>query len=141
MLSAGLEPRPACKTRFFEGGWRLDGRSPLKDHRSANFRGGGRTKERGHRREVAEIAIDDAKEHSNGGLVRRDRIEIAHKAEAKADVSEVAVEFSAFHCGNEIAAPCRGTAPRTFARRCPPPSALSTIPLMLTNSETIASGR
>jgi hypothetical protein len=39
---------------------------------------GGRAKERGHRREVAEIAIDEVKERSNGGLVRGDQIEIAH---------------------------------------------------------------
>ena len=34
----------------------------------------------GHRRQVADIAIDDAEERSNGRLVRYDRIEITHRA-------------------------------------------------------------
>ena len=31
------------------------------------------------RREVADIAVDDAEERSDGGLVRRDAVEVAHE--------------------------------------------------------------
>ena len=37
-------------------------------------------KDAGHRRQVANVAVDDAEEGGNGGLVRGDRIEIARGA-------------------------------------------------------------
>jgi hypothetical protein len=36
-------------------------------------------KEARHRREVADIAIDDAEQRSDGRLVRRDAVEITHE--------------------------------------------------------------
>jgi hypothetical protein len=33
----------------------------------------------GHRRQIADVSVDDAEQCDNGGLVRRDRVEIAHR--------------------------------------------------------------
>ena len=52
-----------------------------------------------HRCEVANIAIDDAEQRSDGGLVRRDALEVAHRyggVATVADASSSERAFSAF---------------------------------------------
>ena len=50
----------------------------------------------GHRREVADVAVDDAEECGNGGLVRGDAVEVAHRYEGIATVADASSSERAF---------------------------------------------
>ena len=58
--------------------WRLSGFSQPRQCGDKVLRITGIWKHARHRREVADIAVDDAEQRDDRGLVRRDAVEVAH---------------------------------------------------------------
>src|SRR4029077_10382218 len=77
----------------------------VADHRSRIIR-----KHARHRCEVADIAVDDAEQRSDGGLVRCDAVEIAHSSEL-----QVVSQFEIF--GGLLSRKC-STAPSIRTQSC-----------------------